>query len=151
MKPLFVLLGTFAASLLVIKLFGGEFDFSLAGTIAMSVMLIFTAIGHFAFAEGMTMMLPNFIPFKKEVVYLTGVIEVAAAIGLLIPRLQNLTAWLLILFFFLILPANINAAINKIDYQKGTTDGNGLNYLWFRVPLQVFFIAWVYFFDVQSS
>jgi uncharacterized membrane protein len=62
-----------------------------------------------------------------------------------------LTAWLLILFFFLILPANINAAVNKIDYQKGTTDGNGLNYLWFRVPLQVFFIAWVYFFGVRLS
>ena len=149
MKPLFVLLGTFVASLLVIKLFGGEFDFSLAGRIAMSAMLIFTAIGHFAFSEGMTLMLPSFVPFKKAVIYLTGVIEVAAAIGLLIPRLQNLTAWLLILFFFLILPANINAAINKIDYQKGTTDGNGLSYLWFRVPLQVFFIAWVYFFAVR--
>ena len=151
MKPLFVLLGTFAASLLVIRLLGGEFDFSLSGSIAMSVMLIFTAVGHFAFAEGMTMMLPSFVPFKKEVVYLTGVIEVAAAIGLLLPKLQNLTGWLLILFFFLILPANINAAVNKVDYQKGTTDGNGLNYLWFRVPLQVFFIAWVYFFDVRSS
>ena len=149
MKPLFVLLGTFAASLLVIKLFGGEFDFSLAGRIAMSAMLIFTAIGHFAFSEGMTLMLPSFVPFKKAVIYLTGVIEVAAAIGLLIPRLQNLTAWLLILFFFLILPANINAAINKIDYQKGTTDGNGLTYLWFRVPLQIFFIAWVYFFAIK--
>ena len=149
MKPLFVLLGTFAASLLVIKLFGGEFDFSLAGRIAMSAMLIFTAIGHFAFSEGMTLMLPSFVPFKKAVIYLTGVIEVAAAIGLLIPVLQNLTAWLLILFFFLILPANINAAINKIDYQKGTTAGYGLNYLWFRVPLQVFFIAWVYFFAVK--
>ena len=149
MKPLYVLLGTFAASLLVIKLFGGEFDFSLAGRIAMSAMLIFTAIGHFAFSEGMTLMLPSFVPFKKAVIYLTGVIEVAAAIGLLIPVLQNLTAWLLILFFFLILPANINAAINKIDYQKGTTDGYGLNYLWFRVPLQVFFIAWVYFFAVK--
>ena len=149
MKPLFVLLGTFAASLLVIKLFGGEFDFSLAGRIAMSTMLIFTAIGHFAFVEGMTLMLPSFVPFKKAVIYLTGVIEVAAAIGLLIPRLQNLTALLLMLFFFLILPANINAAINKIDYQKGTTDGNGLTYLWFRVPLQIFFIAWVYFFAIK--
>jgi hypothetical protein len=24
-------------------------------------------------------------------------------------------------------------------------DGNGLNYLWFRVPLQILFIVWVYF------
>jgi hypothetical protein len=30
----------------------------------------------------------------------------------------------------MILPANINAAINKVDYQKGTADGKGLSYLW---------------------
>lgn len=87
MKPLCILLGTFVAGLLVIKLFSGGFDFSLAGTIAMSVMLIFTATGHFAFSGGMTLMLPSFVPFKKELVYLTSVIEVAAAIGLLIPAL----------------------------------------------------------------
>lgn len=149
MKPLFVLLGTFTASLFIIRLFGGEFDFSLAGRIAMSAMLIFTSVGHFVFVQGMTMMMPSFIPFKKEIVYLTGVIEVTAAIGLLIPKFQHLAAWLLLLFFLLILPANINAAINKIDYQKGTTDGNGLNYLWFRVPLQIFFMAWIYFFAIR--
>jgi uncharacterized membrane protein len=149
MKPLFALLGTFTASLFGIRLFGEGFDFSMAGRIAMSAMLIFTAVGHFVFVQGMTMMIPSFIPFKKEIVYLTGIIEVAAAIGLLIPKFQNLVAWLLLLFFLLILPANINAAINKIDYQKGTTDGDGLAYLWFRVPLQVFFMVWVYFFAIR--
>ena len=149
MKPLFILLGIFAVSFPVLKLFGEESAFSLAGRIAMSGMLLFTAVGHFVFVKGMTMMMPNFLPFKKEMVYLTGGIEVAAAIGLLIPIFQNLAARLLLLFFLLILPANINAAINKIDYQKGTTDGNGLNYLWFRVPLQIFFMAWVYFFAIS--
>jgi uncharacterized membrane protein len=115
----------------------------------MSVMLVFTSIGHFVFVQGMTLMIPAFIPFKKQIVYLTGVFEFAAAIGLLIPKLQNQTAWLLILFFLLILPANIQAAIKKIDYQKGTTSGPGLNYLWFRVPLQILFIAWVYLFAVR--
>ena len=149
MKPLFILLGAFIISLLATKFFAGEFDYSLSGRIAMSAMLFFTASGHFAFSKGMTMMMPDFIPFKRELVYLTGVIEIAAAIGLLISSWQNLTAWLLILFFVLILPANINAARRKIDYQKGTTDGNGIKYLWFRVPLQLFFICWVYFFALK--
>ncbi len=151
MKLLVILLSAFVVSLLIIRLVTGEFDYSLSGRIAMATMLAFTAIGHFAFVEGMTMMMPAFFPFKKQMVYLTGVIEVAAAIGLLVPQLRYLAAWLLILFFVLILPANINAAINKIDYQKGTIDGKGLNYLWFRVPLQIFFIAWVYFFAVRLS
>src|SRR5690625_5115903 len=92
----------------------------------------------------MSMMLPDFIPFKNETVYLTGVIDIAAAIGLFIPNFRCVTAWLLIVFFILILPAYIFAAINHIVYQKGTFYGHGLTYLWFRVPLQVLFIVWTY-------
>jgi uncharacterized membrane protein len=150
MKPLFVLLGAFIISLPATKFLTGEFDYSLSGRIAMSSMLLFTAIGHFALTKGMTLMMPDFIPFKKELVYFTGVVEIAAAAGLLISSLQNLTAWLLILFLILVLPVNINAARKKIDYQKGTTNGNGIKYLWFRVPVQLFFIVWVYFFALKG-
>lgn len=144
MKPLFVLIGTFAIAILAIKLAYQQYHFALSARIAMSVMLIFTAIAHFAFAKGMTMMIPDFIPFKSALVLFTGLVEIAAAIGLLIPGLRVLTGWLLIVFFILILPANIHAAIKHIDYQRGTLAGNGLNYLWFRVPLQVLFIVWTY-------
>lgn len=144
MKPLIVLLSVFVLSLIVTKIASKKFLFALSGRIAMSVMLVFTATGHFVFTKGMEMMLPDFIPFKTETVYLTGVIEVAAAIGLLIPKLRTLTAWLLIVFFVWILPANIYAAMHSVDYQKGTYDGSGTEYLWFRVPLQILFIVWTY-------
>ncbi len=130
MKPLLILLGTFLISL--------------SGIIAMSVMLLFTAIGHFAFTKGMAMMLPDFVPFKTEVIYSTGVIEIIAAIGLLFPGYRVWTGWALIIFFILLLPGNIKAAVHHIDYQKGTFDGNGPNYLWFRIPLQILFIVWTY-------
>lgn len=151
MKPLIVLLSVFIISLLITKVFKNGFDIALSGRIAMSAMLVFTAIGHFAFNKGMTMMLPDFIPFKAEVVYLTGIIEIAAAIGLFIPSLRIVTAWFLIAFFVLILPANIHAAIKQIDYQKGTFEGNGLIYLWFRVPLQLLFIAWTYLSAIKGG
>ena len=32
----------------------------------------------------------------------------------------------------------------QLDYQKATYDGNGLTYLWFRVPLQILFILWAF-------
>lgn len=144
MMPLVVLLLVFLLSLLWIKLRRKVYDFAWAGRIAMSAMLLFTAVGHFAFTEGMAMMLPPFVPYKLEVVYFTGLVEIAAAFGLLIPRFRWVTAWLLIVFFILVLPANIYAAIEHVDYQHATLDGNGPAYLWFRVPLQVFFIIWVY-------
>jgi uncharacterized membrane protein len=145
MKPLIVLLVSFVIALIVTRLIVGDFNVALSGRIAMASMLAFTAIGHFAFTKGMVMMIPDFIPFKKALVYFTGVIEILAAAGLLIYSYQVLTAWLLIVFFIVLLPANINAAIRHIDYQKGTLTGSGLTYLWFRVPLQILFILWTYF------
>ena len=144
MKPLIVLLSVFVLSLLTRKIVRGNFEFAQSGQMAMSVMLVFTAIAHFIFTKGMSMMLPNFIPFKTEIIYFTGILEISAAIGLFIPSFRVVTAWLLIIFFILILPANIYAAIKHIDYQKGTFNGNGVRYLWFRIPLQILFILWTY-------
>jgi uncharacterized membrane protein len=146
MKPLIVLLATFGLSLLIFYFAGHTWQYVWAGNIAMSVMLLFTAMAHFAFLEGMSKMLPAFLPFKKEIVALTGFIEIAGAIGLLIPSARYLTGMALIVFFILILPANILAALKKVDYQKATNEGPGVSYLWFRIPLQVFFIAWVAWF-----
>ena len=151
MKPFFVLIITFILSLLVLKFFAGGRDLALAGNIAMSIMLLFTAIGHFAYTKGMEMMLPAFMPFKTFFVQVTGFVEIAAAIGLLMPSLQLPVAYLLIFFFLLIIPCNIYAAVKKVDYQEGTYTGEGVSYLWFRVPLQVLFIAWVYFCNIHHS
>jgi uncharacterized membrane protein len=145
MKPLIVLIVVFGIALLATLLLAGQTNWQMAGRIAMSAMLLFTAIGHFAFTKGMAMMIPSFVPYKSELVYVTGVIEILAAIGLLIPGISVITGWLLILFFIFLLPANIYAAWHQVDYQKGDNKGPGKSYLWFRVPLQLFFIAWVYF------
>lgn len=144
MKPLIVLLTAFFISLFAVKIIQGEYEFALPASIAMSIMLLFTSIAHFVFTRGMTMMIPGFIPYKTEIVYLTGLIEIAAAIGLLIPAYRATAAWLLILFFIVLLPANIYAAMKHIDYQKATFTGSGPGYLWFRIPLQILFIVWTY-------
>lgn len=144
MAPLLVLLASFAIALFAIKIFRKDYDIVLSARIAMSVMLLFTSTGHFAYTHGMTMIMPDFIPYKTQIVYFTGVIEILAAIGIQIKKLRVLTAWLLILFFVVLLPANINAAIRHVNFQKGTFEGKGINYLWFRVPLQILFIIWTY-------
>ena len=144
MKPLIILLLTFIICLFVIKFTRKEYDFALSARVAMSMMLVFTAIGHFVFTKGMSMMIPQFIPFKESFVYLTGIFEILLAIGLLIPKLKVISGWTLIIFLLLMLPANIYASINNVNYQKGTFDGNGLAYLCFRIPLQILFIIWTY-------
>lgn len=144
MKPLILLLISFFVSILIIKIIKKEYNIALSARIAMSIMLVFTAIGHFVFTKGMAMMIPKFIPFKESFVYITGIFEILIAIGLLIPKLKSLSGWVLIIFLLLMLPANIYAALNNVNYQNGTFDGNGITYLWFRIPLQFLFIIWTY-------
>lgn len=144
MKPLIVLLSAWTLTLIIYKFVHGTWLYARSGRIAMSVMLIFTALGHFLYPEGMAMMLPDFVPFKQAIIASTGILEIAAAVGILVPRWRWTTAWLLIGFFILILPANIYAAAHNIDYQTGSFEGPGLAYLWFRIPLQILFIVWTY-------
>lgn len=149
MKPLLVLLISFVIAIFVVKFIYKHYDFALSARIALSIMLCFTAMGHFVYTKGMSMMIPEWIPFKTSFVHLTGVFEILLAVGLLIPKLKVISGWTLIIFLLLMLPSNIYAAIHQVDYQKGTFEGNGLSYLWFRIPLQVLFIVWAYMSSIR--
>lgn len=148
MKPLIVLISAFVLCLGVTYIIGNV-DVDVSGRAAMSLMLAFTAMGHFKFADGMAMMLPAFVPAKKQIVLATGVIEIAAAIGLLVSSTIKITGILLIVFFVLILPANIYAAVKKVNLESENYTGKGIDYLWFRIPEQIFFIAWISFFSIK--
>lgn len=150
MIVLVILISTFLITALVTKLIFKQWNIAFSGNMAMCTMLCFTAVGHFVFAEGMEMMMPPFIPFKKALVFLTGIIEIGAGVGLLFPRDRRPVAILLIIFFVLILPANIYAAIKKVDLQKAAYTGPALGYLWFRIPMQVLLIAWVWYFGIHK-
>jgi len=141
---LVVLLSVFVITVLYFFLTGRVVDYTFAGRISMGLMLLFTSSAHFAFKRGMVRMIPNFLPFKQLLVAVTGVLEIALGLALLFSVYNNITGWIIIGLLICMLPANINAAIHKIDYQKPDSIGPGLFYLWFRVPLQLFFIGWIY-------
>ncbi|MGZ3778973.1 MAG: hypothetical protein ACXVAZ_15080, partial [Mucilaginibacter sp.] len=92
MKPLAVLLIVFCIVMPITRVTGGSWDYVLAGNMAMAAMLLFTAAGHFMYGEGLAMMVPEFIPAKRSLIYLTGIIEIIFAIGLLIPDSRRLAA-----------------------------------------------------------
>ncbi|MBN9297734.1 MAG: hypothetical protein J0I41_12010 [Filimonas sp.] len=150
MKPILVLIGTFLLSVIISRIATGDIHLAFSGNLAMCMMLFLTATGHFLFPTGMTMMLPPIIPFKKMIIYLTGIFEIIAGVALLFPAARIVTGWLLLAFFILILPANIYAAYKHVNLEQATYEGPGLNYLWFRVPEQILFIGWVYYFSIHQ-
>ena len=115
--------------------------------VGLSLFFIFTAIGHFIRTEPMAEMLPPVIPYRIELIYFTGVLELLGAIGVWIPGLTRLTGLLLILMLIGILPSNIYSAINRVDFGGHAA---GPAYLLIRLPFQLFVIWWTYFATEQK-
>jgi uncharacterized membrane protein len=151
MKPLVILIAVFVVSLLVRKSFAGEWNPVFSGNLAMCAMFCLTGLAHFKFTDGMTMMIPGAIPLKREIVYLTGFAEILLGLGLLFPPVRYLSGVLLVILLVMMLPANIRAAFKHINYEKANYDGPGPGYLWFRIPLQLFFVGWIVYFSLKSS
>lgn len=141
---------TFIVTLIGPKICKAHCDYKLAGRIALSAMLLFTSLGHFMFTEGMSKMIPDFIPFSRTIIYMTGVAEIIAAICLFVPGLREITGIFLITFFILILPTNIYAAIKHLNYETGEYNGYGIVYLWFRIPFQIVLLWWTYYFVLKK-
>jgi uncharacterized membrane protein len=115
--------------------------------VGLSLFFVITALAHFVSTEQMATMIPSSIPYRIELIYLTGVLELLGAIGVWIPRLERLTGVLLILMLIGVLPANVYSAINRVEYGG---HGAGPAYLLVRVPFQLFVIWWTYFATKQD-
>lgn len=149
MKLLSILFVTFILALLGTMVFHGKPDYVFSGNLGMAVFIIFTGFSHFKFQKGMEMMIPDFIPAKMFWVYLTGFLEIAAGIGLMIPAIRELTAILLIVFYVLVFVANINSSKKNINIFKADYTGPGMRYLYVeRIPMQVILIVWTWYFGI---
>lgn len=122
-------------------------DASTAGCVEVTFVFFFTSLGHFLQTEPMAEMLPPWVPGRIPLVYLTGLIEFAAAIAILVPQIRRIIGWALIVMLLLFLPINIYAAAQRVGmggHQWGPI------YLLIRVPLQMIIIAWIWWFAVRS-
>lgn len=111
---------------------------------ALAIMLLMTASAHFVPA-GVTVMpthadlvrmVPPFVPFPGAMVYLTGVLELAGALGLLVGRTRRAAGLCLAALFVVMLPANVYAAVADVPFAGGPPSP-----LWQRVPEQALYVA----------
>jgi hypothetical protein len=57
----------------------------LRGRVGIALVFAFTGVGHFIKTSAMARMLPDWVPHRFPVVYLSGVFELLAAAAILIP------------------------------------------------------------------
>ncbi len=108
--------------------------------VALVTMFLFTAISHFApMRKDLIAMVPPSLPRPDLIVFVTGLAEIAGALGLLIPSTRMWAACGLIVLLAAVLPANVNAA------QQGLLlRGRRATPLLFRVPMQALLIVWTW-------
>jgi len=105
--------------------------------VALALMFLFTAAAHFnRMKDDLIRMVPPSFPNPRALVFATGVLEIAGAIGLLLPPTRRLAAWGLALMLIALFPANVSAARRGL-----TLRGKPATPLAIRLPIQILFLA----------
>jgi uncharacterized membrane protein len=101
----------------------------------------FVAAGtnHFVNPDFFVAIMPPYLPAHVELVYLSGVVEIAGGIGVLIPALRSLAGWVLVALLVAVFPANLHMALYPELFSDITPFA-----LYSRLPIQILFIAWAY-------
>lgn len=115
----------------------------------LTVAMVLVGVSHFTHADMFVSIMPPYLPWHLELVYLSGVIEIGLGLGLAVPALRNLSAWGLIALFVAVYPANIHMALAGVQ-PAGMPDAPGW-VAWARLPFQFLFIYWAYRYTDRSA
>jgi len=104
-----------------------------------SAFYVLVGIQHFINPQWFVQIVPPYLPYPLQLVYMSGFCEITLGLLLLIPSLRFIARWGLILFLIAVFPANIYVA---------QTNGEALNtsplIAWGRLPFQLVLIAVAY-------
>jgi uncharacterized membrane protein len=112
----------------------------------MTVFYLFAGVNHFINPQFYLKIMPPWMPYHKELVFISGVFEILFALLLIFQSTRRVGAWCIILLLIAIFPANIQMLLNYIH------ENNTL--LWvaiLRLPLQVLLILWAYSFTKRIT
>jgi uncharacterized membrane protein len=146
-----VMLGILLVPLLMVwrlRRFGLHVDLATGGVAGLVMVFLFTASGHFLSTQAMAEMLPPFVPARVPLVYLTGLLEMALALGLALPAARRLAGLAAIAVLVLFFPVNVYAALAQVEVGGHAW---GPVYLLIRAPLQALLIAWTWWFAVRAT
>src|SRR5688572_18563946 len=88
-----------------------------AARIGLAVMFAFTASTHFSSLKyDFAAMIPPPLTGALWVIYVTGVLELAGAVGLLVPKWRRLAGICLALLLVALFPANVYAAMSGATF-----------------------------------
>lgn len=112
------------------------------GRILLAAFMIYAGTGHFTNTTSFLAQVPTFLPEKELVVYISGVVEIALGLTLVLSRKYRVqTGILLALFYIAIFPGNISQFLTHTSAFGLDTDlARGIRLLF--QPVLVFWALW---------
>ncbi len=103
--------------------------------------LLFLGAGvlHFVKPGAYEPTVPDALPGHREIVYVSGVAELAGGLAMLHDRSARWAGWWLIALLVAVFPANVNMAVNAERFRSVPEA-----LLWVRLPLQALLVASVW-------
>jgi uncharacterized membrane protein len=123
-----------------------DYDLQGAAAIGLTLLFMFTGMGHFVQTEPMSQMLPPWVPMRVPIILVTGAMEFALAAGFIIRKFRRFTGLVAAAALVLMFPANVYAALNRIPMGAHAW---GPVYLLIRAPLQIAILLWIYWFTIK--
>jgi uncharacterized membrane protein len=117
----------------------------LAGKCVFATLFLVAGVGHFTSTEFFVKIMPPYLPWHRELVYLSGVFEIVLSVLLLIPQTTRPAAWGLIALLIAVFPANIYMYQHSELFQVSPI------VLALRLPLQGALIAWAWIYTIPST
>jgi uncharacterized membrane protein len=99
---------------------------------------IAAGVMHFVIPRQYAAIVPDYLPAHREIVYASGVAEIAGGAGVLHPRTRPAAAWWSVATLVAVFPANVHMALHPERYELP----GGRAALYARLPLQAGAIAW---------
>ena len=109
----------------------------------MSLSYVGVGISHFIKPSFFLTIMPPYLPFHLELVYLSGFFEVALGLLILFKKTRKLASWGLILLLIAVFPANIYLA-QSLEAQHALNISKEMSIV--RLPFQLVFIGISYWF-----
>ena len=103
---------------------------------------VFAGVMHFVAPLTYERIVPPYVPRHREIVYASGVAEIAGGLATMHPATRRAGSLWSIATLIAVFPANLHMALNAERFEKGVPGGAPA--LWARLPVQALFIAWAY-------
>jgi len=113
----------------------------------MAAFYVLAGVMHFVNPGFFVQIMPAYLPWHLELVYLSGVAEIVLGVLLLIPATSRLAAWGIIALLIAVFPANLNMALNEVQLDPPPPYGQPSALAnWMRLPFQLVLIAWAWWY-----